>query len=177
MRDAFRLLATTLEDNPSLTPEQRAEAYDRYGGRLEESYATRTRAIARGSREPNRAPVEPDPFGENGAGEPNTDGETRAPIQNPLPSIPSNALPFQPRPEGQGSLLKRTTDDEGNDRGDYAWNWSKPGGRLPWRDLDKGSVSTARKTHLLQNVYLTNIKRALQNLESQQGRPDFPPIL
>ena len=33
------------------------------------------------------------------------------------------------------------------------------------------------KTHLLQNTYLTNIKRALQNLELQQSCLDFPPIL
>src|SRR5258708_26323308 len=42
MHDTFRLLATTLEENPSLTPEQWAEAYDRYRGRLEESYGART---------------------------------------------------------------------------------------------------------------------------------------
>ena len=38
MRDAFCLLVTTLKENPSLTLEQWAEAYDRYRGRLEESY-------------------------------------------------------------------------------------------------------------------------------------------
>ena len=51
------------------------------------------------------------------------------------------------------------------------------GGGPPWRDVDEGSVSVARKTHLLQNVYLTNLKWALQNLESQQSCPDFLPIL
>jgi len=38
MCDAFHLLTTTLEENPSLMLEQWAEAYDRYGGCLEESY-------------------------------------------------------------------------------------------------------------------------------------------
>jgi len=38
MHDAFHLLATTLKGDPSLTPEQWAEAYDRYRGHLEESY-------------------------------------------------------------------------------------------------------------------------------------------
>src|SRR5258708_3204919 len=38
MCDAFRLLATTLKENPLLTLEQWAEAYYRYGGHLEESY-------------------------------------------------------------------------------------------------------------------------------------------
>jgi hypothetical protein len=132
MRDAFRLLATTLEENPSLTPEQRAETYDRYGGRLEESYANQTRATARGDRGPNRLPLGPDSPGENGAGEPTANGEARAPAQNPLQAIPRNPSPVQPRHDGQGGILKRTTDDEGNDRGDYAWNWGKPGGGPPW---------------------------------------------
>src|SRR5258705_3379194 len=38
MCDAFCLLTTTLEENPSLMLEEWAEAYDRYRGRLEESY-------------------------------------------------------------------------------------------------------------------------------------------
>src|SRR5258708_472994 len=177
MCDAFRLLATTLEENPSLTPEERAEAYDRYGGRLEESYGACTRAIARGSRDPNRASLEPDPLGEDGVGEPNVDDEARAPAQNPCHSVPSHVPRPPPKHGEQGGILKRTTDDEGNNRGDYAWNWDKPGGGPLWHDLDEGSLSVARKTHLLQNVYLTNIKRALQNLELQQDRPDFPPIL
>ena len=45
MHDAFCLLATTLE-NPLLMPEQWAEAYDRYGGCLEESYGAHMQAIA-----------------------------------------------------------------------------------------------------------------------------------
>src|SRR5258708_6700612 len=106
MCDAFCLLATTLEENPSLMPEQRAEAYDRYGGRLEESYGARTRAIARGSREPNRASLEPDPLGEDGVGEPNIDDEAPAPAQNPRRSIPSH-LPRPPPNHGeQGGILK-----------------------------------------------------------------------
>ena len=128
MRDAFRLLATTLEENPSLTPEQQAETYDRYGGCLEECHADHTRAIARGDRGPTRVPLGPDSLGENGAGESIADGEARAPAQSPLQVIPSNVLPVQPRHDGQGGILKRTTDDEGNDWGDYAWNWRKPGG-------------------------------------------------
>ena len=106
MRDAFRLLATTLEENPSLTLEQRAETYDRYRGRLEESYADRTRAIARGDRGPNRVHLGPDPLGENGTGESAADGEARAPAQNSLQVIPSNVLPIQPRHDGQGGILK-----------------------------------------------------------------------
>jgi len=42
MCDAFHLLTTTLEENPSLMPEQQAKAYDRYRGCLEESYAAQT---------------------------------------------------------------------------------------------------------------------------------------
>src|SRR5258708_21938762 len=54
MCDTFRLLVTTLEENPSLMLEQWAEAYNRYGGCLEESYRAHTRAITQGSQEPNR---------------------------------------------------------------------------------------------------------------------------
>src|SRR5258707_11936658 len=54
MCDTFCLLMTTLEENPLLMPEQWAEAYDRYGRCLEESYGAHTQAIAQGSQEPNR---------------------------------------------------------------------------------------------------------------------------
>ncbi len=37
MHDACRLIATALEDNPSLTPEQRADTYSTYGRHLEEA--------------------------------------------------------------------------------------------------------------------------------------------
>src|SRR5258708_28603968 len=48
MRDAFRLLRTTLNENPSLTLAQWPEAYDRYAGRFEESYGACMHAIPQG---------------------------------------------------------------------------------------------------------------------------------
>ena len=106
MCDAFRLLATTLEENPSLTPEQQAEAYDRYGGRLEESYGACMQAITQGSREPNRASLEPDPLGEDGVGEPNIDDEAQAPAQDPCCSILSCVPCLPPKHGEQGRILK-----------------------------------------------------------------------
>ena len=114
--------------------------------------------ITWGSRGHNHPPAGPDPLGEDGSGEPDADGEAQAPIQNLAQLNPSNEFPLKPRQQQQGRVLKQTSDDEGNDQGDYAWNWHKPRGGPPWWDLDEGTLSTARKTHLLQNTYLTNTK-------------------
>src|SRR5258708_37709735 len=54
IHDACRLLTTTLDENPSLTGEQRSATYRTYGGCLEEAYAARLRAIALGEQEPRR---------------------------------------------------------------------------------------------------------------------------
>src|SRR5260221_7542425 len=61
MHDACHLVATALEDNLSLTPEQCAAAYSVYGHNLEEALVTRTWAIAQGGQEPNHLPLGP-PF-------------------------------------------------------------------------------------------------------------------
>src|SRR5258708_6765698 len=132
MCNAFRLLTTTLKENPSLMLEQWAEAYDRYGGCLEESYGAHMQAIAQGSWEPNHASLEPDPLGEDGVGEPNIDDEAQAPAQDPCCSIPSHAPRLPPKHGEQGGILKQTTDNEGNNQRDYTWNWDTPGGGPPW---------------------------------------------
>ena len=41
MHDACQLIAAALEENPSLTPEQRTETYNIYGEHLEEAYGAR----------------------------------------------------------------------------------------------------------------------------------------
>src|SRR6266436_9199625 len=53
IHDACRFLNIALDENPSLTTEQRSDAYRMYGQRLEEAYAAEMRAIARGERLPN----------------------------------------------------------------------------------------------------------------------------
>ena len=115
MHDTFCLLTTTLEENPLLTLEQQAEAYHRYRGCLEESYGACMQAITQGSQEPNHASLEPDPLGEAGVGEPNVDDEAWAPAQDPHRSIPSHVPCLPPKHREQGGILKRTTDNEGND--------------------------------------------------------------
>ena len=175
MHEGCRLLASALNDNAILTDEQRAETYNRFGERLEQAAATRARAIARGERERNQPPG-PEPFGEDEPGQSNTDDQARPPAQV-LPQSNPNPLSLGSRSDPQGSALKRTGDEEGNERGDYAWNWKKLGGGPPWRDDEEATLSTVDKTYLLRNVYTVNIKRALQSLESQRGVPDFPPVL
>ena len=76
-----------------------------------------------------------------------------------------------------GSSLKRIGEEEGTKQGEYAWNWDKPGGGVPWKDDDKDLLSTSDKTHLLRNAYAANIKRAVQSLEAQRHVPGFPPLL
>ncbi len=121
--------------------------------------------IARGERE-NNQPPDPDPSGEDGLGQLNADDEARAPAQG-LPQPDSNLILLRPWSDPQGSILKRTADEEGNEHGDYAWNWRKPGGGPPWKDDEEASLSIVDKTYLLRNVYTVNIKRVLQSLESQ----------
>ncbi len=115
-------------------------------------------AITQGGQELNQPPPRPDSPGEDGPGEPDIDGKTQAPNQDFPQFDPPNLFPLQPRCEKESGVLRQTSNDKGNDWGDFAWNWHRPGGGPPWWDLDEGTLSVARKTHLLQNTYLTNIK-------------------
>src|SRR5258705_10135493 len=89
MHNACCLLATALDENPSLTPEQCSKTFNMYGGPLEEAFVAQMQAIAQGGQELNH-PLGLDPPGEDGPGEPNSDGEAWAPTED---------LP-QPRHEG-----------------------------------------------------------------------------
>src|SRR5260221_11932053 len=108
------------------------------------------RAIVQGECAPN-PPGGADTPGEDGAQEPDIDDEAQAPVEIPLGAIPRDALALRPRCEGPATVLKQTSDDEGQDHGDYAWNWEKPRGEPPAGDVDDTMLSTAEKTHLLQN--------------------------
>ncbi len=113
------------------------------------------RAIVQGECAPN-PPGGADAPGEDGAQEPDIDDEAQAPIEIPLGAIPRDALALRPRHKGPGTVLKQTSDDEGHDCRDYTWNWEKPRGGPPWQDVEDTMLSTAEKTHLLQNVYVIN---------------------
>src|SRR5258708_26051755 len=115
-------------------------------------------AIACGGCEPNCTPSRADPSGEDGAQESDVDDEVGAPIEDLPGPGPRGILTLRPRQEGWGAILKWTSNDEGNDRGDYAWNWDKPGGGPPWQDIEGAILLVAEKTHLLQNTYIINIK-------------------
>ena len=152
---AFLSLMTILNKNPTLTEEQFTEGYNLYREELEQvlAAAEQAHAISQGKRELG-TPLE-------NANEPNL----------------NLLFGLKPNSEQQGGSLKRISEEESPDRGEYAWNWKKPGGGPPWRDVDEKLLSDADKTHLLRNAYTTNINRALQSLERQRNIPDFPPFL
>ena len=108
-----------------------------------------------GEQECNQPP-RPEPFGEDELGQSNADAQAWPPTQV-LPQSNPNLLSLRPHSDPQGSVLKHTSDEEGNEHGDYAWNWKKPGGGLPWQDDEEATLSTIDKTYLLQNITL-NIK-------------------
>ncbi len=131
LHDACWYLTTTLDENPSLTAEQWSETYRMYGQWLEEVYSARMRAVAQGERAPN-PPRGADAPGEDGAREPDVDDEVGAPVEDCLRPSPWDILALRPRQGGWGTVLKQTSDDEGNDHGDFTWNWDKPRGGPPW---------------------------------------------
>src|SRR5258708_31042824 len=130
--------------------------FNQYGKHLEQATAAQVHAITWGEQE-NNQPPNPESSGEDGLGESNTDDQAQAPTQG-LPQPNSNLLLFRPQSDPQGSMLKCTTNEEGNEHGNYVWNWKKPGGGPPWRDNEEGSISVVNKTYLLQNIYTINIK-------------------
>ena len=54
----------------------------------------------------------------------------------------------------------------------YGWNWHYLGDRPPWDDGDL--LTNAEKPELLHNIYLSDIKAALQSLQGRQEKPAFP---
>lgn len=172
LHDVSQSIRTTLADNPALTDTQHTQSFKLYEGRLEQAVAARVQAIARGERlQPKRDP-NGDPAPEDGPRQPNPDGEVRAPIEVSAQSNPDYLFTGAV----QGSSTKQTGEDERVDRGLYTWNWDKPGGGRPWKNVDRDLLSMSDKTHL-RNAYAANIKQAVRDLEAQRKILDFPPTL
>ena len=167
LHGAVQLINAILAENPTLTNEQRAQSSQLYGGRLEQAATARVQAIAWGSRLEPEQDRTVDAAPEDGIREPNPDGATGPTVEASANPNPNYLFTLQSGAGQQNSSLKRIGEEEGTERGEYAWNWDKPGGGAPWKDDDKDLLSTSDKTHLLRNAYAANIKRAVQSLEAQ----------
>ncbi len=155
-----------LSDNLILTDDQQTHTFNMYGGRLEQAAGIQMGAITQGEHGHPQAPDEPEHSREDGFREPNADGQAQPPTQAQSQSN-SIFLPLKSHSESLGGLLKHISEEEGTEHGKYAWNWKKPGGGPPWQDIEEASLPVVEKTYLLRNVYTSNIKQALQSLESQ----------
>ena len=131
LHTALESIDTILSDNPTLTDEQRAQSFKVYESRLEQAAAARVQAIARGEHLRPEPTGSVDPAPEDGVREPNPDGETRPTAEATTQPNPNYLFALQPSSGQQGSSLKRIGEEEGTERGEYAWNWDKPGGGRP----------------------------------------------
>ena len=118
-----------------------------------------------------------DPAPENGLGQPAADGEAGPAIEGTAKPNLNYLFTLQLGPGQSSNSLRQIGEEEGTECGEYAWNWNKLGGGLPWKNADQDLLLISDKTHLLRNAYAANIKRAVQSLEAQRNIPDFPPIL
>ena len=124
---AFEAIHTVLSENPTLTDEQHAQSFKLYEGRLEQAAAARVQAIARGEHmRPELRNAEPAP--ENGLGQPAADGEAGPAIEGTAKPNPNYLVMLQLGPGQSSNSLRRIGEEEGTERGEYAWNWNKLGG-------------------------------------------------